>query len=165
MRVHADLRLKDVPGQLVKALEPISASDGNIVGVVHNHEAVVAGRITVNVTFEISSQRQLERIMAEWKERDIDVARLSSMLETFEFEYLIVGDIKPSELRELTDGIESMEDLVTVDIRYSMSPATGEKAALIFGKVRQKSAIARVEDFLHQRSMHSGLLLISGLGD
>jgi ACT domain-containing protein len=157
MRVHADLRLKDVPGQLVKALEPISTSEGNIVGVVHHHDVVIGGRITVNLTFEV--------ILSDWKERDVDVARLSSMFETFEFEYLIVGDIPPTELRELTDGIESMEDLDAVDIRYSVSPATGEKAAMIFGKVKQKSAISRVEDFLRQRSMQAGFLLISGLGD
>ncbi|MCU0861777.1 MAG: hypothetical protein MUE65_05610, partial [Methanomassiliicoccales archaeon] len=102
---------------------------------------------------------------SDWKERDVDVARLSSMFETFEFEYLIVGDIPPSELRELTDGIESMEDLDAVDIRYSVSPSTGEKAAMIFGKVKQKSAMGRVEDFLRQRSMQAGFLLISGLGD
>lgn len=165
MRVHADLRLKDVPGQLVRALEPISTREGNIVGVVHHHDVVIGGRITVNVTFEVKSQKQLEHILIDWKERDVDVARLSSMLETFEFEYLIVGDIPPSELRELTDGIESMEDLHAVDIRYSVSPATGEKAAMIFGKMKQKSAMNRVEDFLRQRSMQAGFLLISGLGD
>lgn len=165
MRVHADLRLKDVPGQLVRALEPISSNDGNIVSVVHHHDVMVGGRITVNVAFEVKSQKALESILGIWKERDMDVARLSSMFETYEFEYLIVGDIPPSELREITDGIESMSELDSVDIRYSVSPATGEKAAMIFGKVKDRSAITRVEDFIRQRSMHAGFLLISSLGD
>lgn len=165
MRVHADLRLKDVPGQLVRALEPISANDGNIVSVVHHHEVIIGGRITVNVTFEVKTQKALESILAIWKERDMDVARLSSMFETFEFEYLLVGDIPPNELREITDGIESMAELDSVDIRYSVSPATGEKAAMIFGKVKDRSTINRVEDFIRHRSMQAGFLLISGLGD
>jgi ACT domain-containing protein len=165
MRVHADLRLKDVPGQLVRALEPISSNDGNIVSVVHHHDVLLGGRITVNVAFEVKSQKALESILAIWKERDMDVARLSSMFETFEFEYLIVGDIPPAELREITDGIESMAELDSVEIRYSVSPATGEKAAMIFGKVKDRSAISRVEDFIRQRSMHAGFLLISSLGD
>jgi ACT domain-containing protein len=165
LRVHADLRLKDVPGQLVRALEPISSNDGNIVSVVHHHDVMVGGRITVNVAFEVKSQKALESILGIWKERDMDVARLSSMFETYEFEYLIVGDIPPSELREITDGIESMSELDSVDIRYSVSPATGEKAAMIFGKVKDRSAITRVEDFIRQRSMHAGFLLISSLGD
>jgi len=165
MRVHADLRLKDVPGQLVRALEPISSYDGNIVSVVHHHDVLVGGRITVNVTFEVKSQKALENILAIWKERDMDVARLSSMFETFEFEYLIVGDIPPEELREITDGIESMMELDSVDIRYSVSPATGEKAAMIFGKVKDRSAIHRIEDFIRQRSMNAGFLMISSLGE
>ena len=165
MRVHADLRLKDVPGQLVRALEPISANDGNIVGVVHHHEAVTAGRITVNVTFEVNSQQSLEHMLEAWKKGEVDVARLSSMLETFEFEYLLVGDLSPSDLRDISDGIESIGDLDSVEIRYSVSPSADEKAAMIFGKMKQKSALGRVEDFLRHRAMQSGFILISGLGE
>ena len=43
MRVNVDLRLKDVPGQLIGALEPVSRNDGNIVGVVHSHDQISAG--------------------------------------------------------------------------------------------------------------------------
>jgi len=165
MRVHADLRLKDVPGQLVRALEPISSFGGNIVGVVHHHDQVAGGRISVNVTFEVKSQKQLESTLQAWKGLDIDVARLSSLFETFEFEYVITGEISPTELREITDGIESVNELDSVDLRYSVSPSTGEKAILIFGKVKQKAALARVDDFLRQRALQSGFLLISGLGE
>jgi ACT domain-containing protein len=165
MRVYADLRLKDVPGQLVKALEPVSSFDGNIVGVVHHHENVAGGRIGVNLTFEVKTQKQLEGMLRAWKERDVDVARLSSLFETFEFEYVITGDISPQELREITDGIESMSDLDSVDIRYSISPASGEKAVLIYGKVRQKPVLDRIEDFLRQRALQSDYLLIRGLGE
>jgi ACT domain-containing protein len=165
MRVHADLRLKDVPGQLVRALEPISISDGNIVGVVHHHEAVTAGRITVHVTFEVNSQKSLEHILEAWKKGEVDVARLSSMLETFEFEYLLVGELSPSDLREIGEEIESIGDLDSVEIRYSVSPSADEKAAMVVGKMKQKSGLARVEDFLRQRAMQSGIILISGLGE
>jgi len=165
MRVHADLRLKDVPGQLVKALEPVSNFGGNIIGVVHHHDKVAGGRISVNLTFEVKTQKQLENMLRAWKESDVDVAKLSSLFETFEFEYVITGDISPQELREITDGIESMSDLDSVDIRYSISPSSGEKAVLVYGKVRQKPVLDRIEDFLRQRALQSGYLLISGLGE
>jgi len=165
MRVYADLRLKDVPGQLVKALEPVSTFDGNIIGVVHHHDNIAGGRISVNLTFEVKTQKQLENMLRAWKESDVDVAKLSSLFETFEFDYVIAGDISPQELREITDGIESMSDLDSVDIRYSVSPSSGEKAVLVYGKVRQKPVLDRIEDFLRQRSLQSGYLLISGLGE
>lgn len=165
MRVYADLRLKDVPGQLVKALEPVSTFDGNIIGVVHHHDNIAGGRISVNLTFEVKTQKQLENMLHAWKESDVDIAKLSSLFETFEFDYVIAGDISPQELREITDGIESMSDLDSVDIRYSISPSSGEKAVLVYGKVRQKPVLDRIEDFLRQRSLQSGYLLISGLGE
>ncbi|MDD1769644.1 MAG: hypothetical protein LUO79_01025 [Methanomassiliicoccales archaeon] len=165
MRVYADLRLKDVPGQLVKALEPVSTFDGNIIGVVHHHDNIAGGRISVNLTFEVKTQKQLENMLRAWKESDVDVAKLSSLFETYEFDYVIAGDISPQELREITDGIESMSDLDSVDIRYSISPSSGEKAVLVYGKVRQKPVLDRIEDFLRQRSLQSGYLLISGLGE
>ena len=87
------------------------------------------------------------------------------MLETFEFEYLLVGDLSPSDLRDISDGIESIGDLDSVEIRYSVSPSADEKAAMIFGKMKQQSALSRVEDFLRQRAMQSGFILISGLGE
>ncbi len=52
-----------------------------------------------------------------------------------------------------------------MEIRYSVSPSADEKAAMIFGKMKQKSALGRVEDFLRQRAMQSGIVLISGLGE
>ena len=54
MMVNAELYVRDLPGQLVGSLEPISLVDGNIVGVVHNREQMVNQRICVNVTFQIN---------------------------------------------------------------------------------------------------------------
>ena len=56
MKISADIYVKDVPGTLVSSLEPISTLGGNIVGVVHNREQVVSGRISVNVIFNIEPQ-------------------------------------------------------------------------------------------------------------
>jgi ACT domain-containing protein len=165
LKVNADLRLKDVPGQLVFALEPISTNDGNIVGVVHHRDVVIGGHITVNVTFEVRSDRMLQRILDTWKERDIDVARMGSLYETFPIECLLVGDISSQELNNIMEEIESMEDMESVDVRYSVSAASDGKAAILFGKVRKKEAVERVERFLEERAADGGFLLVRGLGD
>jgi ACT domain-containing protein len=41
MRINADLQLKDVPGQLVRALMPIAEAGGNIVSIVHERSNVI----------------------------------------------------------------------------------------------------------------------------
>ncbi|MBM4236932.1 MAG: homoserine dehydrogenase [Euryarchaeota archaeon] len=165
MKVNVELRLKDVPGQLILALEPISTNGGNIVGVVHHRDVVVGGHITVNVTFEIRSDKTLERILDTWKEREIDVARFGSLYETFPIECLLVGEISPQELNSIVDKIESMEDLESVELRYSVSAASDGKAALVIGKVRRREAVEKVEQFLERRGKRAGFLLIRGLGE
>ena len=73
MLVNAELYVKDLPGQLVGSLEPISVVDGNILGVVHNRERIVNHRICINITFEIEEE-QLERLKQIWKSKDIIIS-------------------------------------------------------------------------------------------
>ncbi len=78
---------------------------------------------------------------------------------------MLAGDISPKELHDITEGIEAVHDLDSVELRYSVSPSTGEKAVLVYGKVKQKAALDRVDDLLRQKAMDSGYLLIGGLGE
>lgn len=165
MKVNVDLGLEDVPGTLVSALEPISSFDGNIMGVVHHHDKVFGGRIIVNVTFEIGSQSVLEKLKEIWEERGIDIVSLGHLHETFPMEFLLVGNIPPSEVRNIADGLESLEDMDSMDIRLAGSSASDERSALVFGKVRTHEGIDQMEALLKKRGKEVGFLVIRGLGD
>ena len=78
MIVNAELYVKDLPGQLVGSLEPISLVDGNIMGVVHNREQIVNHRICINVTFEVEDSAQLEKLKEIWKSKDMIISRMGS---------------------------------------------------------------------------------------
>ena len=77
MRVELLLALKDVPGMLVKALEPVSANGGNIINVVHSR---VRGKAQVTVTFFVRDQVTLNSILKALAARKIeyDDVRLES---------------------------------------------------------------------------------------
>ena len=109
--------LKDVPGQLVGALEPISANDGNIKSVVHHHDVKVGGRIAVNVTFEVRSEQAMDKILSTWKQREVDIAKIDAFFETYPIQYLIVGNISSKEIESITKGLESMENIASIEIR------------------------------------------------
>lgn len=162
--MNVDLRLKDVPGQLIGALEPIAKNDGNIVGVVHSHDKVSAGRIGVNLTFEVTGEKVLDKIVGEWKERGVDILKIDHLFETFPLEYVIVGDVSPNEMKRITDGIQALGDVESIDVRYSISTSK-EKAALISGKVRNKETIKKANRFMRDRAKRSGFLMIRGFGD
>ncbi len=164
MRVNADIRLKDVPGQLIKALEPISLNEGNIVGVIHNHEQVTGGRISVNVTFEYRDQRSLDAIFAAWKDRGVEVAKMGEIYRTYGAEYLLVGDLTQSTLRSITEGIEKMDGIDTIDLQYSLSTSTENKSVLLLVNVREKEMVKEIDELLKTRSKGNNFLLIRGMG-
>lgn len=163
MKVNVDLRLKDIPGQLVAALEPISKNDGNIRGVVHHHDDKIAGRITVNVTFEVRTEQALDNIMKVWKLGEVDVAKIDAFFETYPIQYLLVGHITSKELESITKGLESMENVASIEIRYSGSANTSSRAALVKGKASKKEAIAALDGFFKQRAEKHNYMLIRGL--
>lgn len=71
MKVEMTLSLKDRPGMLLKALNPISGCGGNIVSVHHNR----AGKdeVPVEVLFRVRDQQTLDRIICELEGEKISV--------------------------------------------------------------------------------------------
>jgi ACT domain-containing protein len=165
IKVNVDLSMKDVPGQLVAGLEPISKVDGNIVGVVHHRDAKVGGRITVNVTFEVLSRPHLDRVLEFWKERDMHVLRMGSVFETYPIEYLLVGEISPSRLEDMIEEVKGMTKMESVDIRYSSILDSKKRAAMVTAKVRRKEDVRKIEEFFDSKVQDNGLLVIRGLGE
>ena len=164
MRVNVDIQLKDIPGQLIGALEPISKNDGNIRSVVHRHDKVSGGKISINLTFEVGNQKVLDNILGEWKEKDVDVLKIDHLFETFRLDYVIVGELPPTEVRKIIEGIQAIGDVESIDIRYSVSGAK-DKAALISGKVRNKDVIKKANKLINERAKRAGYIVIRGYGD
>jgi ACT domain-containing protein len=164
MRVNVDIQLKDIPGQLIGALEPISKNDGNIRSVVHRHDKVSGGKIAINLTFEVANQKALDNILGDWKGREVDVLKIDHLFETFRLDYVIVGELPPTEVRKIIEGIQAMGDVESIDIRYSVSGAK-DKAALISGKVRNKEVIKKANRFINERAKRAGYIVIRGFGE
>lgn len=163
MKVNVDLSLMDIPGQLVGALEPISANDGNIIGVVHHHDVMVGGRIAVNVTFEVRTDKSLERIMEVWEGSNVIVVKMDAVYESYPLQYLLVGDISSREIEALTHGMESMEGVASLDIRITGSLTSGSRAAMVTGRVTREGSLETVEQFFRQHAENGGYMLIRGL--
>jgi ACT domain-containing protein len=164
VRVNVDLRLKDVPGQLIRALEPVSRNGGNIVGVVHRHDLISAGRIGVNLTFDVPSEKILEKVQSEWSSAEMDLMRIENIFETFPLEYVIVGDVSAAEMKRITDGIQALGQVESIEVRYSIS-SSKDKAAHISGKVRDRDMIKRSNRFMKERAKRSGFVIIRGFSD
>ncbi len=164
MMVNAELYVKDLPGQLVGSLEPISMVDGNIVGVVHDREQIINQRIRVNVTFEVAGNAQLDKLKAIWKSRDIVISKMGSVYETVTMEYLILGHFTAGYVDNLIDEASNVVNFESVDVSYSSRNGNDKRrTALITAEVRSQNDQDRLDQFFSAACREGGLIYIRGL--
>ena len=115
MKINADVYVKDIPGQLVASLEPISTFDGNIIGVVHNREQVISGKILVNIIFDISAEN-LELLKKEWKARDVVIVNMGEAVENYSMDYMLVGKLNASDIDDMINEISESMEMESVEV-------------------------------------------------
>ena len=163
MIVNAELFVKDLPGQLVGSIEPISLVDGNIMGVMHDRERIVNHRICVNITFEVEEQRQLEELMRIWKSKDIIISKIGSVYQTYTMDYLLIGDIDAPYIEGLINKASSIAKLDAVDVRYSSKGKSSRRTGMISVKTRSEEDLDRLDEFLDAECRKSDITYVRGV--
>lgn len=156
MRITMDLELKDIPGQLVRALEPISDAGGNIVSVVHHHEnRTPRGAIPIIVTFDMDDG--VDALKKELESRDIKVVRVNEMKLLEHKTVILVGHIVHSDIRDTIDQIDNTGYAEVVDLAMSMPAIDLKSSARIVinatGKAEMKKAMARLKSVAKKKDL------------
>lgn len=162
MKINADVYVKDMPGTLVSALEPISMFEGNIVGVFHNREQVVSGRILVNITFNIEP-KNLEKLRKEWNSRDVVVVKLGEDVEIISREYMFIGDIHGTIADGIVAAFQKYVKLDSIEIGYSSKISKKSHAAIISAKMQSDEGIADLEKYLTEECSKRDIVFIRGV--
>ena len=163
MIVNAELYVKDLPGQLVGSLEPISVVDGNILGVVHNRERIVNHRICINITFEAEDD-QLERLKAIWKSKDIIISKIGTAYETFTMDYMLIGDIDARYIERLINKASTIADLDRVEVSYSSKTGDySKRTGMLSVKTKSQEDLDRLDGFLDDECRRSGITYVRGV--
>ena len=164
MIVNAELLVKDLPGQLVGSIEPISLIDGNIMGVMHDRERIVNHRICVNITFEVEGQNQLEALKKIWKSKDIIISKLGSVYQTYTMDYLLIGDIDAMYIEELMNKANSLVTMDAVDVRYSSKTnSSSKRTGLISVKTRSEEDLEKLDRFLDDECRKTNTIYVRGV--
>lgn len=162
MKINADIYVKDVPGQLVASLEPISTYEGNIIGVVHNREQVISERILVNIIFDMDKVN-LERLKKEWRSKDVIIVKMDEAVESYTMDYMLVGKLTASKIQEIMDKASKDIQFQSVDIGYSSRGSGESHTAMISVSVGSKDELAHFNDFLSKEADDLGLTYIRGV--
>ncbi|NLU46168.1 MAG: homoserine dehydrogenase [Euryarchaeota archaeon] len=163
MLVNAELYVKDLPGQLVGSLEPISMVNGNIVGVVHNRDRIINHRICVNVTFEVDNNDDLEKLKNVWKARDVLIDSIGSVYKTASMEYLLLGLFNASYVEELIEKAAETVPFESVDVSYSTANHTKTRTAMITVEVLNEDDLDKLNLILEESCREEGIVYIRGL--
>ncbi|CAJ35387.1 amino acid-binding protein [Methanocella arvoryzae] len=159
MRITMDLELKDIPGQLVNALAPISDSGGNIVSVVHHHEKrTPRGTIPIQVTFDISEG--LEDLKFKLESRDIAIIRVDEAKLLEHRTVILVGHIIHSDIRDTIDQIDRTGYAEVVDLAMSMPGINLKSSARIGISAAGKAEVKRAMNLLRTIAREKDLLVV-----
>lgn len=162
MKINADVYVKDIPGQLVASLEPISTFDGNIIGVVHNREQVISGKILVNIIFDISAEN-LELLKKEWKARDVVIVNMGEAVENYSMDYMLVGKLNASDIDDIINEISESMEMESVEVGYSASGSKDSRTAMVSVTVRSVNDLRKLDSYFSERTKNAGLTYIRGV--
>jgi ACT domain-containing protein len=131
MKISMDIELKDIPGQLVLALKPVSGLGGNILSVLHQRDKKTpAGRIPVELVIEIAEKR-LERLVKQLEEQGVSVVRTGEVRLRESMVVLLIGHIVHSDLGETIDSIDRTGFAEIVGLSLSMPSVDEESSASV----------------------------------
>jgi ACT domain-containing protein len=157
MKVGLDIVLKDVPGQLVLALEPISKFGGNIISIVHEREAIKGGRVPIRVNVEVESTENLKRIIKEIEKRDIWVSKAGEIKKKEKITVLLTGHIVDTDLRDTIDRINEIKGVMVADVDLSMPHPDKESSARldieVSGRAKAKTALVKLDEIAREKKL------------
>ncbi|MFQ5975087.1 MAG: hypothetical protein ACE5J5_02050 [Candidatus Hydrothermarchaeales archaeon] len=163
MRLSLDLELKDIPGQLVRALEPVSKYGGNIVSVVHLREGK-GGRVPVHLVIETEDPGCIDKITEELEKRDIWISKIDQVKKKERIVAIIIGHIVDTDVRDTIDKINEIKGAMVADLNLTMPHPDQETAALMDIEVddlrKVKPVIAKLEEIAREKD----LLVVKSLG-
>lgn len=131
MKVELELGLRDVPGSLISALQPISDSGGNISSVVHMRG--IGELVGVKVVFKIRDVESLERIKQLLVKSRVHVSKIRvegrKYFSKRTLSFLFVGHVIDTDIQ---DTIDRMNDVGLVsDISVSMSDPQDKSSVIM----------------------------------
>lgn len=161
MLVNADIYVKDVPGQLIEALEPLSTVDANIIGIVHSREQTISGRIAVNLTFDIE-QNMIKRLKEMWKKKDVIVARIGSAIDICNLEFVIVGNMNASIVDDVISSCEERIEILSKNMKISFNNS-GRNSCMVTLGVKDEESLASLDKYVSEECRRRDLLYVRGV--
>ncbi|HEX54646.1 MAG: hypothetical protein DRO90_03455 [Candidatus Altiarchaeales archaeon] len=130
MKVDIILELKDVPGSLIRALEPISKHGGNIISVLHSRNKKEL--VSVQISFNIMDKYSLDLIRNSLREQRIRVSEIRVDGKRYytkkTLTFILVGHVIDKDIRDTIDRINEIGLVSDLDV---IMPSPEQKSSVM----------------------------------
>jgi len=162
MKVDMLLALKDVPGSLLRALEPISSHGGNIVSVLHSRGE--KDLVEVKIVFRIADQESLNLIKRDLEKRRVQIPEIrvegrqyySKKIPSF----ILVGHVIDTDIRDTIDKINEIGLVSDLDV---VMPSPEKKSSVMMNVEVDNGKLERLRLSIEKICEEKDLLLISSI--
>ncbi|RLI94157.1 MAG: hypothetical protein DRO92_03270 [Candidatus Altiarchaeales archaeon] len=162
MKVEMELELKDVPGSLLKALEPISMHGGNIKSVLHYRSE--RDLVKVKIVFEIKDRMSFDLIQKALKERRIHISRITiegrKYYEKKTISFILIGHVIDTDIRDTIDNINEIGCVSDVDI---IMPDPNERSSVLMKADIDNEKMDKTISIIESICKNKNLILIRSL--
>ena len=115
------LELLDVPGQLVKVLEPISGLGANLVTVIHKRDYKNDnGKVPVQLTLE-GEQEDLQNVIKRFEDLGFSIIEMDGVVKKEKISTILFGHIVDQDLKDTMDKINELGgiSIVAFDLKLN----------------------------------------------
>ena len=164
MLISLDLELRDIPGQLVSALEPIAKFGGNIISIIHLREKkTISGYVPVHIVFEIEDGEKLEKLLQAYKTTEIHVLAVSEVAKREKTTVILIGHVVDTDVRDTIDQLNEVPGVMVADLDLEMPHPAKESSARMTIEAPNKKELDLAIKRLEEVAQKKNLLLIKSL--
>jgi ACT domain-containing protein len=160
MRVSMDIELKDVPGQMLLALQPLSECKANLITVLHHHQKRTP-RKTVPVQLVLEAKPEsIGQIKAKLEESGVRVVRVGEQRFRESINVVLIGHVVHTGIQDTIDKIDKTGFAEVMDLSLSMPGINLLSSALIKIDAVGKKELQKALDILKEVSAEKDLLMV-----
>jgi ACT-domain-containing protein, predicted allosteric regulator of homoserine dehydrogenase len=161
MKVTMDIELKDEPGQLISALEPVSHNKANLISVFHYHKSNTASttggdKVQVQLVLDAKSP-VIDKIKEDMEKNGIKILRIGTEKYRETVTVLMIGHVVNTDIRDTVSRIDETGIAEVVDMSLSMpeidEPTSSAIKINAVGKEELKKVIALLKEIAKEKKL------------
>lgn len=130
MKIDMKLELRDVPGTLINAIEPISRHGGNIRSVLHLRTG--KNFVPVEIIFKVPDESSLEVIKKSLEKRKIHISEIKvegrKYYEKETHSFLLIGHVIDTNIMDTVDRLNEVGMVSNLDV---LMPSPDENSSVM----------------------------------